>query len=167
MARHTFLKSLVLAATALVITACVGPTPYQPRDRGYGYAEQKLESNRFRVSFSGNSATPRETVENYLLYRAAELTLAQGFDYFVLAAKDTDTDVRYQQTVSGFPGFGYYYWYPFTSVGVSSITSETRYAAQADVVMFKGEKRSEDTRAFNAAELKANLDAAIIRPQPK
>jgi hypothetical protein len=84
-----------------------------------------------------------------------------------IAAKDTDADVRYQQTVSGFPGFGYYYWYPYTSVGVSSTTSETRYAAQADVVMFKGEKRGEDTRAFNAAELKANLDALVIRPQPQ
>jgi hypothetical protein len=167
MATRIILKSLILASTALALAACVGPTPYQPRDRGYGYADQRLESNRFRVSFSGNSATPRETVENYLLYRAAELTLAQGYDHFVLAAKDTDADVRYQQTMSGFPGFGYYYWYPYTSVGVSSTTSETRYAAQADVVMFKGEKRSDDTRAFNAAELKGNLDPLVIRPQPQ
>ncbi len=167
MANRIFLKALALASTALVVAACAGPTPYQPRDRGYGYAEQKLESNRFRVSFSGNSSTPRETVENYLLYRAAELTLAQGYDHFVLAAKDTDADVRYQQTTSGFPGFGYYYWGPFTAVGVSSTTSETRYAAQADVVMFKGDKRGDDTRAFSAAELKGNLDALVIRPQPE
>lgn len=159
------IRTAVILSLGATLAACVTATPYQPRGRGFGYAEQKLESNRFRVSFSGNSATPRETVENYLLYRAAELTLAQGYDYFVLAAKDTDADVRYQQTFSGFPGFGYYYFYPYAGAGVSTTQSETRYAAQADVVMFKGEKRSEDTRAFNAGELKANLEALVVRPQ--
>ncbi|MES0872478.1 CC0125/CC1285 family lipoprotein [Sinimarinibacterium thermocellulolyticum] len=162
-------RMLIRFALALslgaALGACVSATPYQPRDRGYGYAEQKLESNRFRVSFAGNGATPRETVENYLLYRAAELTLAQGYDYFVIAARDTETDVRYQQTFSGFPGFGYYYFYPYFGASVSTTQSETRYAAQADVVMFKGEKNSADTRAFNAAELKANLEPLIVRPQ--
>ncbi len=159
---------LVLAGgLALAMAGCVTATPYQPRDRGYGYSEQKLESNRFRVTFAGNSSTPREIVENYLLFRAAELTVQQGYDYFVMAAKDTDVDTRYQQTVSAYPGFGYYYWYPAFSMGVASAQSETRYAAQADIVMFKGAKNSEDTRAFNASELKANLDAQIVRPQPK
>ncbi len=47
-----------------------------------GYSEQQLEPNRWRVTFSGNSLTDRRTVENYLLYRSAELTLSQGFDWF-------------------------------------------------------------------------------------
>ncbi|WP_204260691.1 CC0125/CC1285 family lipoprotein, partial [Stenotrophomonas maltophilia] len=50
----------------------------------------QIESNRFRISFSGNSLTARETVERNLLYRAAELTLQQGFDHFILADRDTE-----------------------------------------------------------------------------
>ena len=31
---------------------------------GFGYREQQLESNRYRVTFSCNSVTPRDTVQN-------------------------------------------------------------------------------------------------------
>jgi hypothetical protein len=47
-----------------------------------GYSDQQIESNRFRVSFAGNSLTARETVERYLLYRAAELTVQQRLRLF-------------------------------------------------------------------------------------
>lgn len=151
---------------ALALAGCVTATPYQPRnDRGHGYSEQKIESNRYRITFAGNSATPREIVENYLLYRAAEVTLSQGYDYFVLASRQTDADTRYQQTMSAYPGFGYgyYYWYPAFSVGVSSTQTQTEYAAQADVVMFKGAKNDQDTRAFNAADVRINLQPQVRR----
>lgn len=69
------LRKLLAAAaitTALGLAACQnGPTPYQPgagNDRGY--AESKIENDRYRVSFKGNARTGRETVENYLTFRA-------------------------------------------------------------------------------------------------
>src|SRR3546814_10899027 len=46
------------------------------------------------VSFSGNSLTSRETVERYLLFRAAELTVQQGFDHFILVDRNTDRKTR-------------------------------------------------------------------------
>src|SRR3546814_2874529 len=66
----------------LMLAGCASPTPYQPAT-GYGFnrtgfSEQRTESNRYMVSFSGNSLTSRETVERYLLFRAAELTVQQG-----------------------------------------------------------------------------------------
>src|SRR3546814_2720956 len=69
---------------ALMLFACATPTPYQPLGtRGTGasgcYASQQIEQNRFRVSFSGNQLTSRERVENYLLFRAAELTVQNGY----------------------------------------------------------------------------------------
>ena len=73
------------------MTACATATPYQPAvsDR-YGFEEQRIESNRVRITFRGNSVTDRETVETYLLYRAAELTLQNGQDYFIVANRDTE-----------------------------------------------------------------------------
>ncbi|MFT4046301.1 MAG: hypothetical protein QM661_06340 [Solimonas sp.] len=44
---------------AAVLAACATVTPYQPAGDGYGYRSQMLESNRYRVSFAGSSATPR------------------------------------------------------------------------------------------------------------
>ena len=40
-----------------------------------GYTDRQLSDNRWRVTFTGNSVTPRETVEDDLLLRAAEVTL--------------------------------------------------------------------------------------------
>lgn len=51
--------ALVLS-TLLLLAACGTATPYQPALDGYGFKEQKIEGNRYRVSFSGNSLTPRE-----------------------------------------------------------------------------------------------------------
>jgi hypothetical protein len=50
----------------------------------------RIETNRFRVSFAGNSMTSRETVERYLLFRAAEITLQQGYDGFEMADRSTE-----------------------------------------------------------------------------
>ena len=64
----------MLVAAALLSSACMTTTPYQPLKGGEGYSEQRIESNRYTVRFFGNAQTPRQTVENYLLYRAAELS---------------------------------------------------------------------------------------------
>ena len=72
-------RSATLAAAialAAALTGCATPTPYQPNIPGQavsgGYSETKIESNRWRVTFAGNTLTSRETVEGYLLFRAAE-----------------------------------------------------------------------------------------------
>jgi hypothetical protein len=53
-----------------------------------------IEQNRVRISFRGNTLTDRDTVENYLLYRAAEVTLSSGKDYFIVANRDTESRSR-------------------------------------------------------------------------
>lgn len=100
-------KSLLLACAAALLAACATATPYQPAVQAgaYGFDQQKIENNRFSVSFSGNSLTERETVETYLLYRAAELAVANGYDYFTVAEAETDANRRVIATPSPFGGF--------------------------------------------------------------
>ncbi len=163
-------RSAVLVA-AMVLSGCATVTPYQPAERGYGYAEQRIEKNRFRVSFTGNSETPKRTVQTYLLYRAAELTLQSGYDYFIFAADSTDASIRYLQSFDGYYGAGNYYWGPHSDfglgVGVSTATPITQYMAQADVLMFIGKKSDDNVKAFDARDVRSHLEQAIIRPAPK
>ncbi|HUS24029.1 MAG TPA: hypothetical protein VM369_03700 [Candidatus Binatia bacterium] len=162
---NRILFPFVLAAA---LAACAHATPYQRADRGEGYTDQKIENARYRISFAGNRLTPRETVENYLLYRAAELTLENGFDYFVLAERSTDAQTQYQQSVSAFGGFGHYGWYPAGVFGLGTsfpISSSTQYVAQADVLMQKGRKPAGDTKAFDARQVKENLEPSVRRPE--
>ncbi|RYG31536.1 MAG: hypothetical protein EON93_12785 [Burkholderiales bacterium] len=174
------LRKLVAAAaitTIVGLAACQsGPTPYRPGG-GYdgGYAESRLENDRFRVSFKGNSLTNRETVENYLLFRSAELTLQNGYDTFTIVNRDTDKDSRIRST-GGYMGSSLSYtyfvprygwvraWEPYWW-GPQSYEEVTRYEAYAEVVMSRGAKGS-DPNAFDARQVTQNLGANIQRPTP-
>ena len=54
--------SLGAVVGLLALAGCTAPTPYQPTADGYGYSEQQLESNRYRVTFSGNSVMSASVV---------------------------------------------------------------------------------------------------------
>ncbi len=172
-----FRKALAaaLVASAALLAACEsGPTPYQPQaDSGdRGYSESRIENDRYRISFKGNSLTDRETVETYMLYRAAELTLQSGYDTFTIVNRDTDKDSRTRST-GGFMGtrLSYVYFVPsYGWVGAwepywtpSRYEQVTRYEAYAEIVMARGPKGS-DPNAFDARQVSQNLASQIQRP---
>jgi hypothetical protein len=162
-------RAVVLGAVA-VLAACATTTPYQPLGDGGGFTEQKIETNRYRIAFLGNSSTPRQTVENYMLYRSAELTLNSGFDYFILTSNDTEARTRYSQSVSAYggPAWGGWGWGGYRrgiGFGVSSATPITDYQAQAIVLMFKGQKPEQNPDAYDARAVKESLQPLIQWPQ--
>jgi hypothetical protein len=173
------IASFVAAAALLSLAACATPTPYQPKDQsGYGFSDQRLEANRYRIEFRGNSATERAQVENALLYRAADLTVSNGYDYFVTVTRGTDakstlvSDGPYYTSPYYFSGryfsprFGWRPWYdPFWDQP-TSYSQVTRYEASAEILMFKGKKPADDSRAFDAREVKANLQSKLVMPTP-
>ncbi|MBN9320188.1 MAG: hypothetical protein J0I28_10925 [Caulobacterales bacterium] len=114
------IATLAAMALAAGLAACATPTPYQPAVRGTavsgGFSDARITENRFRVTFSGNTLTSRETVERYLLFRAAELTTQTGYDWFEIVDRATDRDRRTYSTPGmmgpGFGGWGYGYWQP-------------------------------------------------------
>jgi hypothetical protein len=73
---------------ALLLAACATqPTVYQPAagPTGVGYSEQRIEPGRYRISFRGGRGAPPEQVADFALLRAADLTLAEGYDWFRVA----------------------------------------------------------------------------------
>jgi len=88
--------TLGLLALTMAIAGCQGPATYRPASLSSepgsrtGFWDYRIEDNRFRVNFAGNSMTSREAVERYLLFRAAELTLQQGYDWFEMADRATE-----------------------------------------------------------------------------
>jgi len=171
MFRKILTVSAVAVATALGACAS-GPTPYQAA-AGYdrGYSEQKIENERYRISFKGNSMTDRDTVENYLLFRAAELTLQNGYDSFTIVNRDTDKDSR-TRGYGGYSRFSHMYlsphggwvhaWDPFWSTS-SRYEQVTSYEAFAEIVMKRGSK-GDDPSAFDAHQVSQNLGGQIVRP---
>lgn len=170
------LRIFSIVLLVLILNACATPTPYQVGGEDkLGYRDLKLQENRYRIAFHGNSLTSRETVETYLLYRAAELTLANGMDYFLIQDQDTDIQKTYLSTPPRFSavyGFGpRRRGYPYYAFGYNwaqpSVSESTRYAAIAYVYMKKGKAPEEDLNAFDAREVIKNLESKIKRPKEK
>ena len=171
MRRRRWDRGIATVALAALLGGCASTTtPYRaattPEDQGY--QEQRIEANRYRVTFTGNSATAREAVENFMLLRIAELTLKQGFDYFVLDNQDTEAKTYYLQSMTDFGGA----WDPFygclwprSGFAVSTTQPVTNYKAQAYVVMFKGEKPPLEMKAFDARDVQASL-APLVQGVP-
>jgi len=107
------MKKLITGLMALaVLGACATATTYKPQvNSDGGYEDQQIETNRWAVSFVGNSLTDRQTVESYLLYRAAELTQQNGFENFQIVSRETDAKSRFLST--GFSSPFYYNFYGY------------------------------------------------------
>ena len=84
-----FRPLLVLAALSLAACATT-PTVYQPATGPgvMGYVETPIEHDRWRVSFRGAGGTDIQRVSDLALRRAAELTLAKGYDWFCIVGRD-------------------------------------------------------------------------------
>ncbi|HNR76794.1 MAG TPA: hypothetical protein PKM48_06665 [Parvularculaceae bacterium] len=172
------IRTAIAAGLGLLLAACATSTPYGPAsgNNPYGFSEQRIENNRYRIVFRGNSSTTRETVETYLLYRAAELTLQSGFDYFVVTEQDTEANRRYSASPN--PAFygRYTYGYgpyccafPYYAYGWGwgspydyQTREYTRYTAIAFITMHNGEKPADDPQAFDARSVTDNLRSYVV-----
>jgi hypothetical protein len=167
-------EALAAAVIAtLGLAACeTAPTPYQAASASTpGYSEMRIENDRYRISFRGNSSTPRDVVETYMLYRAAELTLQNGFDHFTVAHRETDKDVRvrsyggYYGAWWGYPYYPYYWrggWDPYWGGWGPSYSTSTSYEGNIEILMGRG-AAGDDPNTFDAREVTQNLGGAIQR----
>jgi hypothetical protein len=172
-------RFLLIALVALGASACAEPlSPYQPQVDGHGYSDQRIDGRTYRVEFSGNQFTSQETVEDYLLYRAAELTLENKYDRFELSQKTIDRVVYYGP--SSYPhGFGYPYsahggrlrrhpfqqYSPFVYPSYLGAYRETQYRATATVRFLPASAPLEGASVYDAREVKKMLDPKLERPE--
>ena len=74
-----------LTALSLSLAACAtAPTVYQPASaaNAIGYSEYRIEPGRYRVTFQGGLGAPPEQVMDFAIMRAADLAIAEGYDWF-------------------------------------------------------------------------------------
>lgn len=182
------MKRLIITTAAIftlggALGACETATPYQPLHVGSGtsggYSDAKIDADHWRVSFRGNDLTSRETVETYLLYHAAKLTVAQGFDWFEPVDRHTDKKVEVDSYGGFYGGFGYGYgwrpywqhygfgygWGPYWGDPFFDTSVSQKFETSAEVAMGHGPKPADDRRAMDAHEVVSNLRGHIVAPK--
>ncbi len=78
-------RALIIAAATLSLAACATPTVYAPSTgapSSVGFTDYRIETGRYRVSYTGGGGAPMSQVADYALLRAAEVTLRDGYDWF-------------------------------------------------------------------------------------
>jgi hypothetical protein len=158
----TMKNMLLLALAAISLAACETPNVYGPAasPSASGYSETPIEQGRWRVTFHGGSGASVQRVDDLALLRSAELTLAQGYDWF----RVTD---RYTQTGGGGGG-------PFLSLGGGGgsfgrgsavgvggdvgfdLSGGPRVTRSLDIVMGRGDRPS-DPDVYDARQVKAAI----------
>jgi hypothetical protein len=156
----------VLATAALALAGCeTVPTRYQPAagPRGVGYSEYRIEPGRYRVTFHGGPGAPRQQVEDYALVRAADLAIADGYDWFRVADRAlegrSDSGPRVSLGVGG-ATFGRH-----SAVGVGvgqgfDLGGGPSLSVTMEVVMGKGE-RPRGYDVYDARALRKTLGERI------
>ncbi|WP_426017442.1 CC0125/CC1285 family lipoprotein [Brevundimonas sp. DWR2-3-1b1] len=160
------MKRLAIALTglsALALSACASLAPYgaQQGPNGQGFSEQRIESNRYRVSYNGVGAAGR--VADWALLRAADLTTEQGYDWFEVTQSWTDGrpggagGVRPSVSIGG--GSSRYGGYSASGVGVGvglNFSGPQPTSTMLEVVLGRGQK-PDRPNAYDARSVQGSI----------
>lgn len=81
---RTIRLSTIVAACILGLSACA--TPYQEMGYTGGVSATQLTGDTFQIVAKGNGYTSSSVIERYALRKAAEVTVANGYDLFLIAS---------------------------------------------------------------------------------
>ncbi|MEM8772375.1 MAG: hypothetical protein AAGD92_12055 [Pseudomonadota bacterium] len=153
----------VVFAAALFLAACAatGPAEYgAANEKGFGYAEQRIEAGRYRITYRGSGGMPPELVEDYALRRAAELAVADGYDWFRVADRSLSGEERGGVSLGAGVGGGNVGRRSGVGVGVGGnfgrVGAQDFFTARLEVLMGVGE-RPDSGEVYDARSVLDNL----------
>lgn len=161
-----------LVATFLLITGCASQPDYREAEgSGFGYKETKLSDTQYRIHFKAKGSDKVKAMD-YAMLRAAEVTLNNEYDWFVVTHRETLVDNQ-RDDISPQIGFSKRYD-RVTECGLVTCRTQTYPSTQFSTGVFiGGAERSEvesvlsielgrgtrpaNTDSFDGRTLKANL----------
>jgi hypothetical protein len=153
------MKRLLGAIALLGLAACATPaTNYAaaPTSDDVGYREQRLEQERYRVSFRANADLKGAEVEDMAMRRAAELTTQNGYDWFQVVTRNTElVDGSYRQggpTVGIGGSSGSYGSSVGLGLGFNLGGDSRQYQSTLEILMGRGTKPT-DPNAYDARQV--------------
>jgi hypothetical protein len=91
------MNRLFVALLAALASACATPSVYHERDgAGSGYSESQLSTTRWRVEYAGDGVDSADRVEQFMMRRAAEITIRSGYDWFTQSDESLEGEIVVQ-----------------------------------------------------------------------
>ena len=160
------MKKIHACLLLLVLLSGCGSTPYQPSGATGGFREMQINTDVWRVTFSGNGYTTRESVQTYWLYRSAELALEKGYDGFEILS-----NIQLVMPVSPEELFGTKNDFVPTKGGGGAPVYIPIYGGgggmshpriEADILMLRKPIEGQPPRVFDARELRSTLEKHVF-----
>ena len=163
------IKTLLTLSSLAALTACAAPQYKQASNNGFGYSEIQTLDNRFVVNFKMRGDDAEQAVD-YALLRAAELTLDEGHDWFIVEKQEVDINrevilhdsIPAGQVVNrkcGLLGCATTFSYPTGSMSVT--TYNEREAVDSEIVIVMGDGQTpEEEDAYTASVLAASVESS-------
>ncbi len=161
-------KSIAIVAV-LFLSACatVGPATYGPADsKGFGFDETRVESDRYRITYRGSGGMPPELVEDYALLRAAELALANDYNWFRVVGRDVTGEQRGGVGIGAGVGGGSYGRRSGVGVGVGgdlgTIGGRDYFTVRMEVLFGSGDP-PDSGEYYDASEIISTIGGRVAR----
>ena len=166
--KTVFARIAVIAVFAS-LAGCASSPSYVAADGAddYGHSSRKIAEDRYRVNFNGNRSTSYEETRDYALLRAAELTLAEGNDWFLIVDRESQTTETNREPESRF-GYQRAHYVSencglvscsrsvrpatWSSMDINARRPETKHLYSLEIVMGKGEMPN-DGHHYDAREV--------------
>jgi len=86
------MRPALLIVLVALLAACASAPAYAPavESTGTGFSHVQVEDNRFFVTYRAKGGADARLIEDYALLRAADLTLQQGREWFIVDRRSTD-----------------------------------------------------------------------------
>lgn len=157
---------------AVALTTCA--TPYGKYGIAGGFTDSRIDDNTFSISVDTNGFTSQQTTSMQALYRAAELTSENGFDYFLVVSDAKNSSSMLMAIPGSSTSYSTANVYGSTVQAVTTTThTQTTFMPIAYpnstliVKAFKGTKPDGMQNAYDARSVMAHLGPQLGIEQGK
>jgi hypothetical protein len=161
----------VMTLAACATTPAYGPAP---SNRSAGYSDQRIENDRWRVTYRGDTRMRSAEVQDFALMRAAEITMNSGAQWFEVLDSDTDADPRRRYSIETDFGTDYVYTRNCSVLGCTvqavpvltrvereRVDTRTVYEHTMEIRAGSGPRPGDSSRVYNARDTFANLSSRL------
>jgi hypothetical protein len=170
-------KMLIIVLSCMVLSGCA--TGYGRCGLTGGFTDMKIQDNIYKVVFEGNGYCSGERASDFALLRCAELTLENGYYYFVPLEQKSDTKTTgvttpvTSQTTGRINTFGNSnYQYGSFNATTQSYGGQTMYFNKPEtslmIACFKEKPENVSAMIYDAEQISTNIKKTYnIKDNPK